>query len=159
MNNTNIHGDYHNALEKIDHLELMNVNIAQEHDERIAAMGCDMGNVIHRYKRLKRKYRRRKKYPRSKLLQSGDGLNRRKLIQYLKNKYQAGNGIRHKGLKYFVNKARKARYLTPTTVSVCNNGEVQWKGEEGYQRGCGIFRSGEILQRNLGIGGMLRSRN
>ena len=96
-----------------------------------------MGKVIHRYRRLKRKYIGRNKYPSSKLLQSG-------------------NEIRHKGLKCFVNKARKARYLTPTTVSVCNNGEVQWRGEEGYQRGSGIFRSGEILRRNRGIGGMLR---
>ena len=133
MNNANIHRE-------IQNLRMNNVNIAQERDERIAAMGSDMGNVIHRYKRLKRKYRRRNIYPRSKLLQSG-------------------NGIRHKGLKYFVNKARKASYLTPTTVSVCNNGEVQWRGEEGYQSGSGIFRSGEILQRNRGIGGMFRSRN
>ena len=79
-------------------------------------------------------------------------------MQYLKNKYQAGNGIRHMDLKYFVNKTPKARYLTPTTISVCNNGEVQWRGEEGYQRGSGIFRSGEILQRNRGIVGLLRFR-
>ena len=93
MNNANMHGE-------IQNLRMNNVNIAQEHDENIAAMGSDMAKVIHRYKRLKRKYRRRNNYHSSKLLQSGDGLNHRKLIQYLKNKYQPGNGIRHNGLKY-----------------------------------------------------------
>ena len=85
-------------------------------------------------------------------------------MQYLKNKYQAGNGLkkktsRHMSLRYFANKARKSRFLAPTTVSVCNNGEMYCRGEEGYQSGKGIFTSGEILQRNRGIGGMLRSRN
>ena len=84
-------------------------------------------------------------------------------MQYLKNKYQTGNGLikksfRHKDLKSFVNKTPKSRFLAPTTVSVCNNGDMHWRGEED-QRGSGIFRSGEILQRYLGIGGMLRSRN
>ena len=51
-------------------------------------------------------------------------------------------------LKYFVNKTPKARYLTPTTISVCKNREVQWRVEEGYQRGSGIFRNGAIIQRN-----------
>ena len=71
MNNTNSHGDYHNALEKIEDLELMNINIVQECDENIAAMGSDMGKVLHRYRRLKRKYRRRKKYPREKERRNG----------------------------------------------------------------------------------------
>ena len=67
MSNANIHGDYYNALEKIEHLELMNEDICKDRDEKIGAMGKDMGKVIHRYKRLKRKSRRRKKYPRSKI--------------------------------------------------------------------------------------------
>ena len=103
-----------------------NINIAQECDEKIAAIGGDMGKVIHRYKRLKRKSRRRKKYPRSKYLQIGNGLKHREFMQYLKNKYRGGNGLkketfRHVGLKSFVSKADKDRLLAPTTVSVRNN--------------------------------------
>ena len=67
--------------------------------------------------------------------------------------------FKHVGLKSFVSKAHKDRLLAPTTVSVCNNGKMHCRGEEGYQSGRGIFRSGGILQRNRGIGGMLRSRN
>ena len=85
-------------------------------------------------------------------------------MHYLKNKYKAGRGLekktfRHTDFKSFVNKAPKSRFLAPTTVSVCNNGEMYCRGEEGYQSGKGIFTSGEILLRNRGIGGMLRSRN
>ena len=58
-------------------------------------------------------------------------------MQYLKTKYQGRNGLkkktfRHKGLKYFVNKACKSRFLEPTTVSVSNNGEMYYRGEKGY---------------------------
>ena len=137
MNNANIQRE-------IQNLRMNNVNIAQECDERVAAMGSDMGNVIHRYKRLIRKYRKRNIYPRSKLLQSGNGLIKKSISQ--------------KSLKSFVNKTPKSRFLASTTVSVCNNWDMHWRGEED-QRGSDIFRSVEVLQRNLGIGGMLRSRN
>ena len=60
-------------------------------------MGSDKGKVIHRYRRLKRKYIRRKKYPSSKLLHSGDGIIKK--------------SFRDIGPKSFVN---KAKYLTPT---------------------------------------------
>ena len=83
-------------------------------------------------------------------------------MQYLENKHKGGNGLknetfRHVGLKSFVTKADKDRLVAPTTVSVRNNGQVHWRGEEGYQSGSGIFRCGGILHRNRGIGGMLRS--
>ena len=40
MNNANMHGE-------IQNLRMNNVNIDQERDEKIAAMGCDMGKVLH----------------------------------------------------------------------------------------------------------------
>ena len=49
----------------------------------------------------------------------------------------------------------RAALLAPSTLSVSNNGDMHYRGEEGYQSGEGIFRSGEILQRNRGIGGMM----
>ena len=153
MNNTNIHGDYYNALEKIEHLELMNEDISKDRDEKIGAMGKDMGKVIHRYKRLKRKYRRRNIDPSPNFLQIGNGIKHREFMQYLKNKYRGRNGLKKETLA----KADKDRLVAPTTVSVRNNGQVHWRGEEGYQSGSGIFRCGGILHRNRGIGGMLRS--
>ena len=32
---------------------------------------------------------------------------------------------------------------------------MQYKGEKGIQQGSGIFRGGEVLERNRGIGGMM----
>ena len=37
-------------MQIFQNIRMNNVNIAQDLDERIAAMGSDMGNVIHRYK-------------------------------------------------------------------------------------------------------------
>ena len=45
--------------------------------------------------------------------------------------------------------------LAPSTISISNNGNVHYRGENGIQSGDGIFRSGEVLQRNRGIGGMM----
>ena len=77
-------------------------------------------------------------------------------MHYLKNKYKAGRGLkkktfRHKGLKYFVNKASKSRFLATSTISISNNGEIYYRGEEGYQSGSGIFTGGEVFQRNRGF--------
>ena len=40
----------------IQDLELKNENNCKDRDEKIVAMGKDMGTVIHGYNRLKRKY-------------------------------------------------------------------------------------------------------
>ena len=50
-----MHGAYHNALEKIEHLELINKEICNESDNKIAAMGKYMGKVIRENIQLKRK--------------------------------------------------------------------------------------------------------
>ena len=54
VKNNNLHGEYHNALEQIDHLELINKKKCNECDEIISAMGKDMGKVIRENKQLKR---------------------------------------------------------------------------------------------------------
>merc|ERR1712208_127206 len=58
--NNNLHGDYYNALEQIEHLELNNKEMCNECDDKIAAMGKDMGKVIRMNKDLQAKYRRKK---------------------------------------------------------------------------------------------------
>ena len=60
VKNNKLHGDYHNALEQIEHLELINKEICNEHDDKIAAMGKDMGKVIRNFEDLQGKYRRKK---------------------------------------------------------------------------------------------------
>ena len=53
--NNNLHADYHDALKKIEQLELINKENCNESDDKIAAMGKDMGKVIRENKQLKRK--------------------------------------------------------------------------------------------------------
>merc|ERR1712030_36319 len=55
IKNNNLHADYHNALEKIENLELINKEICNESDKKIAAMGEDMAKVIRENKQLKTK--------------------------------------------------------------------------------------------------------
>merc|ERR1711888_282962 len=54
IKNNNLHADYHNALEKIEQLELINKENCNESDDKIAAMGKDMAKVIRENKQLKR---------------------------------------------------------------------------------------------------------
>ena len=54
VKNNNLHGEYHNALQKIQDLELLNEEICKEFDDKIGAMGKDMGKVIRKNKHLKR---------------------------------------------------------------------------------------------------------
>ena len=39
----------------------------------------------------------------------------------------------------------RAALLAPTSFSVSNNGDMHYRGEEGYQSVSGIFTGGEIL--------------
>ena len=48
-------------------------------------------------------------------------------------------------------KVGRAGPLAPSTISVFNNGEKHYRGEKGVH-----FKSAEFLQRNRGIGGMLK---
>ena len=55
IKNNNLHVDYHDALKKIEQLELINKENCNESDDKIAAMGKDMAKVIRENKQLKRK--------------------------------------------------------------------------------------------------------
>ena len=156
VKNNNLQGDYHNALKQIQDLELLNEEICNELDDKIAAMGKDMRKVISENKHLKRKNFKRK----NRALSSYS----RKSINRALNNYacwkmiQNGNGVKK---NFFKTKAPttlqigRAGSLAPSTISVSNNGTVQYRGEKGIQQGSGIFRGGEVLQRNRGIGGMM----
>ena len=41
--------------------------------------------------------------------------------------------------------------LAPSTISVFNNGKVQYRGEKTIQDGNGFFSTAQYLQRNPGI--------
>merc|ERR1712208_184669 len=78
IKNNNLHADYHNALKKIEQLELINKENCNESDDKIAAMGKDMAKVIRENKQLKRKkFKRRNRalnnYNRWKNMQYGGG--------------------------------------------------------------------------------------
>ena len=140
IKNNNLHADYHNALEKIENLELINKEICNQSDDKIAAMGKDMGKVIRENKHLKRNSFKR----RNRAL---DNYNRWKNMQY-------GNGVKKKFLKIksptILQKDGDVS-LAPSTISVFNNGKVQYRGEKTIQDGNGFFSTAQYLQRNPGI--------
>ena len=139
VKNNNLQGDYHNALKQIQDLELLNEEICNEFDDKIAAMGKDMGKVIRKNKHLKRKNRALNNYSRWKRIHKGSGVKKK----FFKTKAPT------------TLKVGRAGPLAPSTISVSNNGTVQYRGKKGIQQGSGIFRGGEVLQRNCGIGGMM----
>ena len=135
VKNNNLHGEYHNTLKKIQDLELLNEEICKEFDDKIAAMGKDMGKVIRKNKHLKRKNRALNNYSRWKRIHKGSGVKKK----FFKTKAPT------------TLKVGRAGPLAPSTISVFNNGEVHYRGEKGVH-----FKSAEFLQRNRGIGGMLK---
>ena len=52
----------------------------------------------------------------------------------------------------------RAVSLAPSTISVYNNGKVQYRGEKTIQDGIGFFSAEQFLLRNPGIGGRLRRK-
>ena len=132
IKNNNLHADYHNALEKIENLELINKEICNQSDDKIAAMGKDMGKVIRENKHLKRIFFKR----RNRAL---DNYNRWKNMQY-------GDGVKKKFLKIksptILQKDRDVT-LAPSTISVFNNGKVQYRGEKTIQDGIGFFSTAQ----------------
>ena len=74
---------------------------------------------------------------------------------------QSGDGVKK---TFFKTKAPsilqidKAVSLAPSTISVYNNGKVQYRGEKMIQDGNGFFSNTQFLQRNPGMGGMLKRK-
>ena len=133
---------------KIEHLEFKNKEICNESEDKIAAMGKDMGEVIRENKQLKRKFCKR----RNRVL---NNYNRWKNMQY-------GDGVKKNFLKIksptILQKDRDIITLAPSTISVYNNGKVQYRGEKTIQDGIGFFSAEQFLLRNPGIGGRLRRK-
>merc|ERR1712055_1154253 len=160
-------------MEKNNQLELEKEVLIEDGNNKVSAMGQDMGNLIHKHKIFRRKYK--KKNISSKYEGSGYGNEFKtkkaptKVIRknkHLKRKNRALNNYSrwkriHKGSgvkkKFFKTKAPttlkvgRAGPLAPSTISIFNNGEVHYRGEKGVH-----FKSAEFLQRNRGIGGMLK---
>ena len=140
IKNNNLHVDYHSALEKIEQLELINKEICNESDDKIAAMGKDMAKVIRENKQLKRKKFKR----RNRAL---NNYNRWKNMQY-------GNGVKKNFFKIksptILQKDRDVS-LAPSTISVYNNGKVQYRGAKTIQDGIGFFSTAQFIRRNPGI--------
>jgi len=149
IKNNNLHADYHNALKKIEQLELINKENCNESDDKIAAMGKDMAKVIRENKQLKRKKFKR----RNRAL---NNYNRWKNMQY------GGGGVKKNFFKIksptiLLQRDRDVS-LAPSTISVFNNGKVQYRGEKTIQDGVGYFSGEQFLLRNPGIGGRLRRK-
>jgi len=141
IKNNNLHADYHNALKKIEQLELINKENCNESDDKIAAMGKDMAKVIRENKQLKRKKFKR----RNRAL---NNYNNWKNMQY-------GNGVKKNFFKIksptiLLQRDRDVS-LAPSTISVFNNGKVQYRGEKTIQDGIGFFSTEQFIRRNPGI--------
>ena len=111
-------------------------------------MGEDMGKVIRENKQLKRKKFKR----RNRAL---NNYNRWKNMQY------GGGGVKKKFLKIkspTILKKDSDIPLAPSTISVFNNGKVQYRGEKTIQDGIGFFSAEQFLLRNPGRGGRLRRK-
>ena len=136
-----------NALKKIEQLELINKENCNESDDKIAAMGKDIAKVIRENKQLKRNFFKR----RNRAL---NNYNRWKNMQY-------GDGVKKNFFKIksptILQRDRDVS-LAPSTISVFNNGKVQYRGEKMIQDGIGFFSAEQFLQRNPGIGGKLRRK-
>ena len=75
---------------------------------------------------------------------------------------QSGDGVKK---TFFKTKAPSSSLqitrsvsLAPSTISVYNNGKVQYRVEKTIQDGSGFFSSAQYLQRNPGIGGKLKRK-
>ena len=110
-------------------------------------MGKDMSKVIRKNKDLKRKKfkiknRALNNYSSWKNMQSGDGVKK----TFFKTKAPS------------ILQIDKAVSLAPSTISVYDNGKVQYRGEKTIQDGSGFFSSAQYLQRNPGMGGRLKRK-
>ena len=124
-----------NIIEINNELVLEKENLISDGNDKLSAMGEDMGKVIRKNKHLKRKNRALNNYSRWKRIHKGSGVKKK----FFKTKAPT------------TLKVGRAGPLAPSTISVFNNGEVHYRGEKGVH-----FKSAEFLQRNRGIGGMLK---
>ena len=124
-----------NIIEINNELVLEKENLISDGNDKLSAMGEDMGKVIRKNKHLKRKNRALNNYSRWKRIHKGSGVKKK----FFKTKAPT------------TLKVGRAGPLAPRTISVFNNGEVHYRGEKGVH-----FKSAEFLQRNRGIGGMLK---
>ena len=127
---------------KKEQLELINKENCNESDDKIAAMGKDMAKVIRENKQLKRKKFKR----RNRAL---NNYNRWKNMQY------GGGGVKKNFFKIksptiLLQRDRDVS-LAPSTISVYNNGKVQYRGEKTIQDGIGFFSAAQFIRRNPGI--------
>ena len=67
---------------------------------------------------------------------------------------QYGNGVKKNFLKIkspTILKKDTDVSLAPSTISVFNNGKVQYRGEKTIQDGIGFFSTAQFIRRNPGI--------
>ena len=124
-----------NIIEINNEFVLEKENLISDGNDKLSAMGEDMGKVIRKNKHLKRKNRALNNYSRWKRIHKGSGVKKK----FFKTKAPT------------TLKVGRAGPLAPRTISVFNNGEKHYRGEKGVH-----FKSAEFLQRNRGIGGMLK---
>ena len=122
--------------EENKNLELEKEALIEDGNNKISAMGHDMGKIIHKNKILRRKYKKKKPSNSNMDATSGCG--------YKTNKFKAPTTL----------KIGSSGRIAPTSFYITNDGREYYRGENELID-VGIR---DINQRSMGIGGMLRVR-
>ena len=122
--------------EENNQLGLEKEALIEDGNNKISAMGQDMGKIIHKNKILRRKYKKKKPSNSNMDATSGCG--------YKTNKFKAPTTL----------KIGSSGRIAPTSFYVLNDGTEYYRGENELVD-VGIR---DICQRSKGIGGMLRAR-
>jgi len=127
-----------NIMEKNNQLELEKESLVEDGNNKVSAMGQDMGNLIHKYKQLKIK----KKKPSNSNLGATTGCGYAKWDKT--NKFKAPSTL----------KIGSSGRIAPTSFYITNDGREYYRGENELVD----VGTRDICQRSKGIGGMLRAR-
>ena len=137
-----------NIMEKNNQLELEKESLVEDGNNKVSAMGQDMGNLIHKYKNLKIKKKKKIAMCTKNVRQTPSNLGATTGFGYKKwrktNKFKAPTTL----------KTGSSGRIAPTSFYVLNGGTKYYRGDNELID-VGIR---DISQRKKGIGGMLRVR-
>ena len=131
-----------NIMEKNNQLELEKESLVEDGNNKVSAMGQDMGKLIHKYENLKIEKKNAVQTPSNSNLGGTSGCGYAKLNKT--NKFKAPTTF----------KIGSSSRNAPTSYYELNDGSRYYRGENELID-VGIR---DICQRSKGIGGMLRSR-
>ena len=124
--------------------------MVKDGNDKLSAMGEDMGNLIHKNKILKRKYKR--EITSSSYVGAGYGK------KFKNNKAPTSIFVGNDASKApTILKTGPSGTIAPTTVYMLNDRKTGYVRGENDMVGCG-FNFSDISQRSKGIGGMLKDK-